>query len=311
MGKWTEHDIPDLTGKVALVTGANSGLGFSTARALASKGAHVVLACRDVLKAERAMAEIRAQLPDAKLECLLLDLSSLVSVREAINTFTIHRERLDILCNNAGLMTLPYMKTRDGFEMLFATNFLGHFALTAGLLDVIRRTPQARIVSVSSLTERMGRLDIEDLNWERTPYARRGAYARSKLANLVFALELDRRLSGAGINAISVAAHPGYSATQIAIGGVDAPRSRVRAFWSHLVGIGNALFAQPAHMGALSTLYAATADEVRGGDYIGPDGWYELRGQPKRVRASRQAQDQALAIRLWESAERMTLTRLL
>ena len=309
MAKWTAHDIPDLSGKVALVTGANSGLGLSTALELARKNATVWLACRGAAKAEDAMRNIRAAHPSARLEFLQLDLSDLASVRAAVQTFKTRSSRLDILCNNAGLMTLPYTKTRDGFEMLFGTNHLGHFALTGGLLDSIRATPGARVVTVSSVAHRSGRMPLDDLHWESQAYSRSGAYGRSKLANLLFTLELERRFRKANINAISVAAHPGYSATNIVYGGSGAPPSLLRSIWNKLAAIGNLLLAQPADKGALPTLYAATAPDVKGGDYIGPDGPLEFRGHPRRVQPNRLARDEKLAAGLWKKSEEMTGVR--
>jgi NAD(P)-dependent dehydrogenase (short-subunit alcohol dehydrogenase family) len=306
MAKWTEKDIPDLKGKTALVTGANSGLGFATARALAAHGAHVIMGCRDARKAETAMTAIRISVPDAKLEFLPGDLSDQSSVRSAAELLKSRHSRLDIQVNNAGIMTLPYTKTKDGFEMLLGTNYLGHYALTGQLLELTRSTPGSRIVTVTSLSERVGKLPLDDLNWEKSGYSRRGAYARSKLANLVFALELGRRLRKAGSNTISVAAHPGYSATNIVYGGVDAQRSILRSIWNLMARVGNTILAQPADRGALPSLYAATAANVKSGDYIGPDGLIEFSGYPKRVKPSRQAQDETLAAGLWEQSQRLT-----
>ena len=311
MSVWTEAQIPDLRGRIALVTGANSGLGLETSRALAGKGARVVLACRGAAKAEEAMAAIRAKIPDAQLEFLPLDLSDLASVRAAAETFESRHARLDILCNNAGLMTLPFARSRDGFEMIFGTNHLGHFAFTGLLLDVIRKTPGARVVTLSSVAHRNGRLPLDDLNWEREPYSKPGAYGRSKLANLLFVLELQRRLQRSGIDAISVAAHPGYAATNIVYGGSEAPPSLRRKLWNLMARVGNVLLAQPAQMGALPTLYAATAADVKGGEYLGPRGLLEFRGYPARVRPSRLAQDERLAAGLWARSEQMTGVRFL
>jgi NAD(P)-dependent dehydrogenase (short-subunit alcohol dehydrogenase family) len=306
MTAWTESQMPDLTGRVALVTGANSGLGLETSRALAAKGAHVVLACRGETKALAAIAAIRASLPKADLEFLSLDLSDLASVREAAAAFAARHERLDLLINNAGVMALPQRKTADGFEMQFGTNHLGHFALTGMLIGVLRRTPHARVVTLSSLAHRNGRLPLDDLNWESGRYSKPGAYARSKLANLLFALELQRRFERAGVDAISVAAHPGYSATNIVYGGSGAPSSLWRRLWNLMARVGNWLLAQPASLGALPTLYAATAAEVKGGEYFGPRGPLEFRGAPVRVSPSARARDERLAAELWKRSEEMT-----
>jgi NAD(P)-dependent dehydrogenase (short-subunit alcohol dehydrogenase family) len=306
MSRWTLADLPRLDGKVALVTGANSGLGFATARDLAAAGAHVVLGCRDQAKADKAMAAIRATVPDAKLEFLPGDLSDQSSVRKAAELFKSRHSRLDILCNNAGVMGLPYQRTRDGFEMLFGTNCLGHFALTGLLLDVIRNTPKARIVTLSSLSERRGRLPIDDLNWQRRRYSKAGAYAQSKLANLVFALELDRRLRKVGVDAISVAAHPGYSATNIVFSRDTANVSLMRRIWNLMAKLGNTLLAQPADRGALPKLYAAAAPGLKGGEYIGPDGFVEFSGWPTVVRPSAQARDERLGAELWRASQQLT-----
>ncbi len=311
MAHWTEKDIPDLTGKVALVTGANSGLGYATATGLAARGALVILGCRDAGKAKAAMAAIGAVVPSAKLEFLPGDLSDQTSVRKAAEMLKSRHSRLDIQVNNAGIMTLPYTKTKDGFEMLIGTNYLGHFALTGQLLELTQNTPGARIVTVTSLSERVGKLGLDDLNWERTRYSKRAAYARSKLANLVFALELDRRLRKAGAQAISVAAHPGYAATNIVYGGGQGGEGLRRSVWNLMARMGNAMLAQPAERGALPSLHAATAPGLRGGDYIGPDGFIEFSGYPKRVKPSRQAQDPQLARDLWSLSEQLTGVRFL
>jgi NAD(P)-dependent dehydrogenase (short-subunit alcohol dehydrogenase family) len=311
MTRWTEADLPDLRGKTALVTGANSGLGLETSRALASRGAHVILACRGADKAQAAMASIRERVPNASLEALSLDLSNLLSVRAAATAFKAAHATLDLLINNAGVMTLPYGKTRDGFEMLFGTNHLGHFALTGLLLDVLRATPGARVVTVSSVAHKSGRLALDDLHWERRKYSRGGAYGQSKLANLMFMLELDRRLRRAGIDVLSVAAHPGYAATNIVFGGSAATPSPLRRIWNRLAAIGNLMLAQPAALGALPTLYAATAPGMSGGEYVGPHGPLEFRGYPVVVRPARHALDEGAAKRLWALSEEMTGVRLL
>lgn len=307
---WTEADIPSLAGKTALVTGANSGLGLETARALAARGAQVVLACRSQAKAEQAMQQIRARVPDVHLAFLELDLADLACVSAAAQAFRARHGRLDILCNNAGLMGLPYSKTRDGFETLFGTNHLGPFAFTGLLMDVIRATPGARVVTLASLAHRRGRLPLDDLHWERRRYDKAGAYGQSKLANLMFALELDRRFRRTGIAALSTAAHPGYSATNV-VYARDARPSISRSLWHAMARAGNAILAQPAAMGALPTLYAATAADARGGEYFGPGGFVEFRGPPVRVQPARQARDEALAADLWRRSEQMTGVRYL
>lgn len=309
MSRWTEDQIPDLTGKTALVTGANSGLGLETTRALARKGAQVVLACRSQAKADEAMKDIRAQQPDAKLEFLALDLASLASIKTAAQTFLARHPRLDILCNNAGLMGLPYSTTQDGFEMQFGANHLGHFAFTGLLLPALRATPGARVVTVTSITHRKGVLPLDDLDWKRSPYAPMASYARSKLANLLFTLELDRRLRKAGVAVQSLAAHPGYAATNIVYGGGKDNVPLLRRLWNGMAAIGNFLLAQPAALGALPSLYAATARDAQGGDYIGPSQLFEFRGYPKKVKASATACDPALGAALWQKSEELTGVR--
>lgn len=308
---WTPAQIPDLSGKTALVTGANSGLGLQTAIAFAGKGAKVVLACRGKERAEAAMQQILALHPKAQLEFLPLNLASLASVRAAAEAFKQAHSQLHILCNNAGLMGLPFSHTEDGFEMLFGTNHLGHFALTGLLLPTLTATPGARVISLASVAAKQGDLQLDDLLWQRRSYRKFTAYGSSKLANLLFALELQRRLQAAGLNVLSLAAHPGYAATGIALGGAEAPPSAFRKIWAGMVQLGNALIAQPADKGALPTLFAATAAEAKGGDYIGPDGLFEFRGNPKHIRPCAMARDARLAADLWAHSEQATGVRML
>lgn len=298
-------DVPDLKGHVAIVTGANSGIGLEAARVLAARGAHVVLACRDAGRGAAALGAIRAAHPDVSAEVATLDLASLASVRSFASEFVAKHDRLDLLCNNAGVMALPAATTADGFEMQFGTNHLGHFALTCRLLDRLLAAPAARIVTISSSLHRPGRIRWDDLQRRRS-YGKWRAYAQSKLANLLFAFELERRLRRANARAISVAAHPGYAATNLVTVG---PRlSGARVFGS-LAGLGNRLLAQDARGGALPTLYAAVAPGVNGGDYIGPDGVFEMRGAPVHVRASARARNAADAARLWDLSTELTRER--
>ena len=294
--------MPDLTGRVAIVTGANRGLGSETTRALARKGALVVLACRDLERANAALERIRGDEPQAALEVLELDLASLASVRRFAESFAARYPALNILCNNAGVMALPYRQTADGFEMQFGTNHLGHFALTGLLLPHLLQAGDARIVTISSSYHRLGRMRFGDLNG-RQSYGRWAAYAQSKLANLLFAYELQRKLEARGAEAISVAAHPGYAATELQLIG---PRMEGSALRARLMGISNRLLAQSAAMGALPMLYAATAPGVRGGDYIGPAGFMQQRGHPKRTRSSPASYDRELAVKLWAVSEELT-----
>jgi len=300
----TPHLIPDLTGKTALVTGANSGIGLETARVLAAHGAHVVLGCRSEPRAQAAMAVIRATQPQARLEFLPVDLSDLDSVRAAAAQLAARHERLDILCNNAGVMGhASVQRTRQGFEMQFGTNHLGHFALTGLLLGLLQAAPAARVVAVSSVAHKVARgLNLDDPGYERTRYWHFEAYGRSKLANLLFTLELDRRARAAGLRLVAAAAHPGYSATNIT-SGTNQNHSAVKDL---AVKVGNALFGLPPARGAMPTLIAATSPDIKGGEFIGISGLFELWGVPGPVAPGRLARDAALAKQLWEKSEQWT-----
>jgi len=269
---WTADDIPDQAGRRAIVTGANSGIGLIAARELARHGAAVVLACRNAAKGEAALAEVRAAAPDADVTLAALDLADLASVRAFAGART---EPVDLLVNNAGLMAPPRRTTKDGFELQLGTNHLGHFALTGLLLDRLRAGDAPRVVSLSSNAHRMGRIDFDDLQGERR-YFRWTAYGQSKLANLLFMRELDRRARAAGLPLASVAAHPGYTATNLQSA---APPAIDRAVMAVL----NRVIAQDAERGALPVLYAATAAGLPGGSFVGPDGPGEWRGSPAAV----------------------------
>ncbi len=304
-GHWVEQHIPSQAGKTALITGANSGLGFEATKLLAARGARVIMAVRDPAKGERAAAEIRHTTRAADLELLPLDLASLASIRDAAAMFAGTHDRLDVLINNAGVMAIPRRTTADGFEMQLGANHLGHFALTGLLLPLLLRTPAPRVVTVSSSVHLLGRVNFADLQGERA-YRPWLAYGQSKLANLLFAYELQRKLAAAGSHAISVATHPGYAATNLqAIG----PEMAGSALGKRLVTFGNRFFAQSAAMGALPEVYAAVAPDVCGGDYIGPDGWLGQSGFPKKVASSRRSRDQAVAARLWQISEALTGVR--
>jgi NAD(P)-dependent dehydrogenase (short-subunit alcohol dehydrogenase family) len=295
----TKLELPDQTGRTAVITGANSGIGLEAARALAGAGAEVIMACRDTTKGEAAAAAIRTTAPSAKLAVEELDLASLDSVRAF--TASDQHGRLDMLINNAGVMVPPYRKTADGFELQLGTNHLGHFALTGLLLGRLLGTPGARVVNVSSTAHKIGRIDFDDLQSERS-YQRWRAYGQSKLANLLFTFELDRRLRAAGSGLRSLAAHPGYSATNLQFA---ATPSRIERIGSTVL---NRVVAQSAEQGADPTLYAATAD-IPGGSFVGPDGFQEMRGKPTLVRATRAARDEDVAARLWEVSEQLTDVR--
>lgn len=290
--RWTKENMPDLTGKVAIVTGANSGIGFETAKGLAEKGAKVVLACRNLGKAASAANSIRRVVRDARLEIIRLDLADLDSVQAFCETFQMNYDRLDILVNNAGVMTPPHTKTGDGFELQFGANHLGHFALTGRLLDTILSTPEVRIVNVSSMAHRMGSgtIEFDNLNAEKG-YEASAAYAQSKLANLLFTLGLNQHFSEFNADGIAVTSHPGWTVTGLQRG--------------LLHGISRVIAQSPA-MGALPSLYAASAPDVEPNDYYGPSSLRETRGYPKKVDKSAAAKDPQLAKKLWRVSEEMT-----
>jgi hypothetical protein len=289
-----------------VITGANSGLGFEATQILAAKGAHVVLAVRDVAKGDQAAQEIKRVVPAASLEVLSLDLASLASVRRFAEAFPAAHSRLDMLINNAGVMAIPRRVTADGFEMQFGTNHLGHFALTGLLLPLILKTPSSRIVTVSSGAHMFGKINFDDLQSERS-YSKWGAYGQSKLANLLFAYELQRKLQaaggGAGGGVISVAAHPGYASTNLQAVGPQMEGSKLGA---RSMSAANRVLAQSAAMGALPEVYAATSPAVRGGDYIGPDGFMGQKGFPQKVGSNSRSYDQEVAARLWAVSEELT-----
>jgi len=305
MARWTSSLLPDLSERRVIITGGNSGLGLEAARALARRGARLTLACRDLGKAHSAREELLRQTPDAEVELLELDLADLASVRAAAASYRARESQLHVLLNNAGIMAIPRRETADGFEMQLGTNHLGHFAFTALLCEPLLATQGARVVNVSSTAHKMGRMHWDDLHGQRS-YGRWNAYAQSKLANLLFAYELQRRLAAAGSSALSVAAHPGYAATNLQF--ADARMrgsSSGERFWQLI----NGLFSQSAEMGALPLLRAAGADGVAGGDYYGPDRLAESRGHPVVVAASRRARNLADAARLWEESEQLTGVR--
>jgi NAD(P)-dependent dehydrogenase (short-subunit alcohol dehydrogenase family) len=300
--RWTLDDMPDLTGRIAIVTGANSGLGYETALGLARKSAHVIIACRSVEKGDAAREQIRQEVPNAAPDVMELDLASLASIQAFARAFEEKYDALHLLINNAGVMALPRRETADGFEMQFGTNHLGHFALTGHLIDRLLDTPHSRIVTVSSGLHHRGVMNFDDLQGERT-YDKWRAYSQSKLANLLFAFELQRKLNAPETTTISVGAHPGYAATNLQYAGPDMEGARVQRW---VTSLANRLIAQDAAQGALPTLYAAAAPDVQGGDYIGPDGWQEMRGHPTQVAPSAAAQDADAAARLWQVSVELT-----
>lgn len=293
--RWTEQDVPNQEGKIAVVTGANSGLGFETARVLAAKGAHVVLACRNQTKGEAALERIQKAHPEASVQLSSLDLQSLDSIRAFVAAFKQEHARLDILVNNAGIMMTPLNKTQDGFESQIGTNHFGHFALTGLLIDSLIAAPSARIVSVSSVAHKFGKIDFDNLNAEKS-YNKIGAYGQSKLANLLFTYELARWVEAKGLPITVAASHPGWTATNL----------QNDVGWIRFL---NPIFAMTPVQGAMPSVYAATADDVKGGEYFGPDGWFEWRGGPTRVKSTKRSHDRDVAKRLWDVSEALTGVR--
>jgi protochlorophyllide reductase len=297
--RWTAADIPDQSGRIALVTGANSGLGLETARALAARGATVLLACRSLAKAEQAREELlTAAASTGALDVLHLDLADLASVAAVATTVCERYGRLDLLINNAGVMAPPRRLTRQGFELQFGTNHLGHFDLSLALLPLLRERPGARVVTVTSGAQYFGRIAFDDLQGERR-YDRWGAYSQSKLANVMFALELQRRLAEQGSPVLSLAAHPGVARTNLQPTSIAATGSRLEPLAYRLM---DPLF-QSAAMGALPQLFAATAPEAKPGGHYGPDQWGGMRGWPTEVRIAPAALDADQCRRLWEVSQ--------
>ncbi|KUI29880.1 short-chain dehydrogenase [Mycobacterium sp. IS-1742] len=297
MTQWTASDVPDQEGRVAVITGANTGIGYEAAAVLAGRGAHVVLAVRNTEKGRAAAERIRAGLPHADVTVRELDLTSLDSIRAASDQLRADYSRIDLLINNAGVMMTEKGTTKDGFELQLGTNHLGHFALTGQLLDNLLPVEGSRVVTVSSGAHRFGRVDFDDLQSERS-YNRITAYGQSKLANLLFTYELNRRLSAKGAPTIAVAAHPGGSDTELTRNLWPVVRKPVQLVWG--------LLAQSAEMGALPTLRAATDPDVRGGQYFGPDGIGEQRGYPKLVQSNARSYDEVAQRRLWSVSEELT-----
>ncbi|KUN72693.1 short-chain dehydrogenase [Streptomyces canus] len=299
MSGWNVKAIPDQSGRVAVVTGANSGIGYATARELARRGARVLLACRSEARGAGAGERLVAEVPEAEVQFARLDLGDLSSVRQFAAAYPY--DRLDLLINNAGVMALPYGTTADGFETQFGTNHLGHFALTGLLLPTLLETPAARVVTVSSTAHALANIDIDDLNSERR-YRRWVAYARSKTANLLFVHELARRLAAHGSDVVAAAAHPGYAATNLQTAG---PKMAGRRAAERFMRVGNRFFAQSADAGALPTLYAATAPDVPPDSFTGPSlgGW---RGSPAPSWRAPWTRDDRASPRLWTASEELT-----
>ncbi|WP_121741969.1 oxidoreductase [Natronorubrum halophilum] len=299
---WTAADIPDQHGRTIVVTGANSGLGLETTRELARNGAAVIMACRDIERGEDAARDVREDLPDADLRVEACDLSSLESIRAFAER--LEGEDVDVLINNAGVMAIPRSETDDGFETQFGVNHLGHFALTGLLLENlgIRAERDSRVVTVSSAMHERGEIDFDDLQGEDA-YDPWDAYCQSKLANVLFAYELERRLLTAGANAESVAVHPGYANTRLQLRGPEQSGSRL---WMAASRLANTVVAQSAEMGALPILYAATAPDAEGGAYYGPGGFGNMRGSPERQASSDRSYDRETTQRLWDVSSELT-----
>lgn len=301
MNNWTTEKIDNLRGKKVIITGASSGIGFEAAKVLASKGAEVILAVRNTMKGEKAAKKIMLAASSANLKVMQLDLSDLSSVRQFAEKFIGSNDRLDILINNAGVMVPPYRMTTDGFELQFGTNHLGHFALTARLLPLLLATPHSRVVTVSSIGARTGVMDFNNIDGSRG-YNRMTFYRRSKLANLLFAIELQHRLEAAGAGTISIACHPGISATNL----VSRGSGKETGFFIRFL---MKLLVQPAEKGALPTLYAATDPDLKGGEFIGPDGPGNRRGNPVLTDDATKLFNQDVASRLWEVSEKLTAVK--
>jgi NAD(P)-dependent dehydrogenase (short-subunit alcohol dehydrogenase family) len=304
MRKWTVNDMPDQSGRIAVVTGATSGIGYETAKALAGAGAHVVLASRNVEKGAEMIAKIRAAHPRAEVRFEPLDLASLTSVANCAARLSSSFSRIDLLVNNAGVMAIPTRHvTEDGFEMQFGANYLGHFALTVRLLPKVLAAPMPRIVTVSSLAHRSGRIIFDDLQFERR-YRPWTAYCQSKLATLMLALELDRIARENGWTLTSNAAHPGFAATGLQSTGPSMGRNRP-SLMERVSKLLAPIASQSAAGGALPTLYAATSASAEGGVMYGPDGFYEMKGAPKLAKIVPAARDEAVWRRLWDVSERL------
>jgi NAD(P)-dependent dehydrogenase (short-subunit alcohol dehydrogenase family) len=302
---WTTKDMPDLQGKVVVITGANDGIGFESARELARKGALVVFACRNQEKAEAAIQNILVEIPQAQLVFIQLDLSSLASIKLFVDQFNKHFERLDILLNNAGIMFVPFGLTEDGFENTIGVNHLGHFALTGLLIKSIEATPGARVVTVSSNAHYAGELDLDDLAFQnKNGFTPMKAYSRSKLANLMFTHELQRRFEEKGIDALALAAHPGISATGLA-------DHFLNNWFVWLIRGAMKVMFQSSAMGALPSLRAAVDPQAPGGGYYGPDGKGEKSGFPVLVKSNQTSRNPDDAKRLWQISENLTEVRYL
>ena len=302
MAGWTIAEMPAQSGKTVLITGANSGLGLRSAEALAGAGARVLMACRNPSKGAAALTDVAAKATGPAPELVALDLADQASITTAAKDIADRTDHLDVLMNNAGIMAVPLGRNAQGWELQFATNHLGHFALTGRLLPLLLAADAPRVVTTSSQAHRGGKIDFDDLQWQKR-YSKWFAYCRSKLANLLFAFELDRRAQAAHTKLLSVAAHPGYAATHLQAAGPEAAGRKLTA---RVYEIGNRIIAQSDADGALPQLYAATMPDVQGGEYFGPKGAFEQKGPPTRVRAKKPAYNLETARRLWDVSEQLT-----
>jgi len=291
--KWTAENISDQKGKVAIVTGSSSGIGYEVARVLANKNAEVIIAVRNQVKGNTALRKIKKQNQDANVKVMLLDLASLKSIKNFADEFNQKYNKLDLLINNAGVMVPPYSKTEDGFELQFGTNHLGHFALTAQLMKLLKSTPNSRIVNVSSIAHKYGNINFNDMTWEKRKYKPMSSYGDSKIANLYFTYELKKHLSQNGNNPMVTAAHPGWTATEL---------QRHSGLFEFL----NNFFAMKIEQGTLPTLRAAFDENAQSGDYFGPDGFKEMRGYPVKVESNKLSHDKEIAKKLWGISEELT-----
>jgi len=291
--KWTSDSIPNQAGKIGIVTGSSSGIGFEAARVLANKGAEIIIAVRNKEKGDKAVQKIIGQFSKANVKLMLIDLADLKSVEQFANVFKKKFSQLDLLINNAGVMMPPYGKTNDGFELQFGTNHLGHFALTGHLIEMIINTPNSRIVNISSGAHNYGNLNFDDLTWDKRPYKAMRAYGDSKIANLYFTYELQNRLGNKNSNPMVIAAHPGWTATEL---------QRHSGLFNFL----NGFFAMPIEQGTLPSLRAAVDKNVHSGDYFGPDGFREMRGYPVKVESNKLSHDIEITKRLWSVSEKLT-----
>ncbi len=301
--RWTAENIPDLSGKIIIITGANSGLGYEITRVLASKKPHIVMACRNLEKADKAKSEILKENPKASLEIMQIDLSKQSSVKEFVKEFIRKHDKLDILFNNAGVMFAPKVTTEDGFELHMAANHFGHFALTGLLMNFLEKTENSRVVSIASMGHRFGKINFKNLNSEKGRYNKLSAYSNSKIASLYFGYELNRRLEEKGSQVLSIVAHPGWTRTnlQTAGGAIDESKGQIR-FWNFM----NIFFSQTVDMGVLPQLRAAFDPDAKGGEYYSPEKFLHLKGYPIVKPSNKRSRNEKIGKQFWEVSEELT-----